>query len=184
MNYLDFITEITNAIAWPIATVIIVLKLHPEIGCLLSRIKRIKHRDSEIDLGQEVSEAKLTADNLPEFVDKSKIEMFRLKQLAKDSPRGAILEAWLNVDEAMTKYCERHGIEGNNINLPSSVKINAITMTNLDQGTLGSGVIDMLVKLSRIRNEAVHIKDSEITFETAIEYAALAARVTAKIEEA
>lgn len=185
MTYLEFFSNIISAMAWPLSAIAIVLILRGEISSLLSRVKRIRHKDSEIDLAAEVIEAKKSADEIPELLEKSLApEQSRMDRLAEDSPRGAILDAWLVVDEAMTNYGKRYGINNANNNVPPFRKIENIRMVNLDSGNLGNGVIEMLDRLRRIRNDAVHKTDSEITSETARDYAALAARVTAKLEEA
>ena len=185
MSYLEFISEAVTALAWPIATVVVVLIMRSDIASLLARIKNIKHKGSEIDLAQEVVEAKLSADKIPDFGEKkAEIEQVRIERLAKDSPRGAILDAWLSVDEAMINYSKRYGIDGANCNVPPYIKIDNIRTVNLDHSTLGNGIIEMLDKLRRIRDDVVHKTDAEITPKTAIEYASLAARVKAKLEEA
>lgn len=186
MGLLDFTAATVNSLAWPIAVVVIVILLWKEVANLLARITKIRHKDSEIDLAREVEAAASSADKALGGVAEasSYSEQERINRLAEDSPRGAILDAWLSVEEAMTDYEKRHGIEHANSHAPPYRRIQSIQWNNLDAPTLGQGVLQMLDKLRRIRNDAVHTTDSDITPDTARDYAALAARVKAKLEEA
>lgn len=186
MDPLEFTAEVIKALAWPSAVVIAVILLRTEIANLLGRITKIKHKDSEIDLAEEVQAAANSADKVLGSYAKAGLdsEQVRASRLAEDSPRGAILDAWLSVEEAMTGYEKRHGIEYANSHAPPHQRIQNIQWSDLDKSTLGQGLLQMLQKLRRIRNEAVHSSDAKITTETALEYASLAARVRAKLEEA
>ncbi|MGF2734483.1 hypothetical protein [Marinobacter sp. DUT-1] len=186
MDFLDFTAATIKALAWPIAVVVIVILLRAEVANLLARITKIKHKDSEIDLAQEVEAAAISADKALGAVTEadSDSERARINRLAEDSPRGAILDAWLSVEEAMTDYEKRHGIEYANSHTAPHHRIQSIQWNNLDTPALGQGVLQMLDKLRRIRNDAVHGTDSDVTPETARNYADLAARVKAKLEEA
>ena len=186
MGLLDFTAAAINSLAWPIAVVVIVVLLRKEVANLLARITKIRHKDSEIDLAREVEDAASSADKVLGGIAEpnSNPERERIKRLAEDSPRGAILDAWLSVEEAMSNYERRHGIEYAQSHAPPHHRVQSIKLSNLDSPTLGQGVLQMLDKLRRIRNDAVHTTDADITPETARDYATLAARVKAKLEEA
>lgn len=186
MEPLEFTAEVIKALAWPSALVIAVVLLRTEVANLLGRITKIKHKDSEIDLAEEVQAAANSADKV--LGNSAKVgldsEQGRASRLAEDSPRGAILDAWLSVEEAMAGYEKRHGIEYATSYAPPYQRIQSIQWSDLDKSSLGQGILQMLQNLRRIRNEAVHSSDAKITSETAREYAGLAARVRAKLEEA
>jgi hypothetical protein len=185
MDKLTFTSNLITALAWPVATTMIVILLRSEVSILLGRIKKIKHKDSEIDLAGEISDAAKSADKvLSESSADKTPEQERIGRLAEDSPRGAILDSWLSIEGAMGEYALRHGIESQNPHSPPYQRIQSIQLHNLDVATLGHGIIEMLDKLRRIRNDAVHRTDADITPVIAKEYAALAVRVKAKLEEA
>lgn len=186
MNLLDFFAAAIDSLAWPIAVIVIVILLRKQVTNLLARITKITHKDSEIDLARDVQVALSSADNALGRVSEagSDPERERIYRLAADSPKGAILDAWLSVEEAMGDYERRHGIEQTDSHRPLYHRIQSIQWSNLDNPTLGQGVLQMLDKLRRIRNDAVHSTDSDITSDTARDYAVLAARVKSKLEEA
>ena len=185
MDTLTFISNLVSALVWPSLLLGIMMLFKSEVANLLGRIKKIKHKGSEIDLAEEISDATKSADKvLSESGLNSTPEQERIRKLAQDSPRGAILDSWLSIEEAMVNYLIRHGVIGVDSNKPHYNLAQKIRMHNLDAPTLGQGIIEMLDKLKRIRNDAVHQTDADITTEIANEYTALAIRVKAKLEEA
>tara|TARA_R110001599_G_scaffold305926_4_gene512350 strand:- start:903 stop:1460 length:558 start_codon:yes stop_codon:yes gene_type:complete len=185
MDNLTFISNSITALSWPIATIVIVTLLRSEVSSLLGRIKKIKHKNSEIDLASEINDIAKSADQVLNKPSSEKTpEQERIGRLAEDSPRGAILDSWLSIETAMGEYALRHGIANDNPHNPPYQRIQNIQLHNLDVSTLGHGIIGMLDRLRRIRNDAVHRTDADITPVIAKEYVALATRVKAKLEEA
>jgi hypothetical protein len=182
MDVLEFFSSIVASLAWPTATILIVLLLKNQFAELLTRIRQIRHKGSEIILQEGVEKASAQADKtgLPRL--KTDPDKERLYRLAADSPRGAILDAWLEVEESIKTYCKRKGID-TNVRSPLQL-IQSIQMHDLDYSYIGEGVFNMLNQLRTLRNEAVHASERDISSETAIEFANLAKRVIAKLEEA
>ncbi|MCW8965067.1 MAG: hypothetical protein OQK82_00055 [Candidatus Pacearchaeota archaeon] len=170
-----------ESISWPVAAIVISFVLRKELGNLLSKIKKIRHNETEVEFKEEIEVAKKEASkSLPESKP-TKIERSRSVQLAELSPRGAIIEAWLNVEAALKEYAKRHGAQ---IDENKPFTIRALHFHSLDYNNVGKGVLNMLERLRRLRNDAVHLTDSEIETESAVEYIELANRVIYRIEEA
>lgn len=181
MDTLAFVANIIGSLSWPVAAVIVAVVLRKELGKLLSKIKRIKHNETEVEFKQEIEVAKKEASKaLPESKH-TEADKFRSRELAELSPRGAIIEAWLKVEAALKEYAKRHGAQIND-NKPFTIR--DLHFHSLDYNNVGKGVLNMLERLRRLRNDAVHLTDSEIETESAIEYIELANRVVQRIEEA
>lgn len=181
MDQLTFISQLVESLAWPVAVVVIAIVLREEVGRLLSKITRIRHNDTEVEFLHELAAAKKEAEKvLPNYKGTAYL-ISQSSQLAELSPRGAIIEAWLNIEGALLKYAERHGIKVSK-NKPFTIR--ELHFHTLDYGNLGKGVFEMLERLRRTRNEAVHLSDAQIDEESAREYVELASRVIQRIEEA
>ncbi|KXJ52862.1 MAG: hypothetical protein AXW15_03440 [Neptuniibacter sp. Phe_28] len=141
MDILEFCIAIITSIAWPAATVIIVLLLKNEFSALLARVRQIRHKDSEIILQEGVEQAVAQADKtgLPRL--EANPDKERLYRLAADSPRGAILDTWLEVEEGMKTYCKRKRIDAN-VRSPLQL-IQSIQIHDLDYGHIGEGAINI-----------------------------------------
>lgn len=182
MDVLTFIARLADALAWPSAVVISVAMLRSEISGLMRRIRKIKHKESEVDLAEGVETAKEEASHIPDFGSPSgESGSDRLLKLAEYSPRGAILDAWLGVEEAMEEYASRHGLEAAQT---TGQRIEQIEMHDLDGPHLGKGITEMLRRIGRLRNNAVQRTDMDITEAVARDYVFLAERVKRKLEEA
>lgn len=181
MDVLTFISNIIDSIAWPIGITVVAISLRGELKTLLARTKRIKHNDTEFEFSEEIKaaseEASTTLPELPIIGFKNA----KALELAKLSPRGAILESWLGIEEALNNYAKRHGLE---IDEKRSFTIQNLMFHQLDYQQIGKGVLDMLHRLRKIRNDAVHLRDLDIEPESAMEFSQLANRVTQRIEEA
>ncbi|QKT02808.1 hypothetical protein HUS23_02770 [Ectothiorhodospiraceae bacterium 2226] len=181
MDWLTFISQLVKSLAWPIAVVVIAVVLREEVGRLLSKITRIRHNDTEVEFRHELAAAKKEAEKvLPDYKNTTYLKS-QSSQLAKLSPRGAIIEAWLSIEGALLKYAERHGIE---VKKDKPFTMRELHFHTLDYGSLGKGVFEMLGRLRRTRNEAVHLSDAQIDEDSAQEYVELASRVIQRIEEA
>jgi hypothetical protein len=181
MDILTFFAQVIESVAWPIATVVILISLREEIHRLLLRTKRIKHNDTEVEFNDEVKAATVEASkSLPELPN-SKSHNDKIIKLAMLSPRGAILESWLGVEEVLNNYAKRHGLEQTE---KRPFNIQSLIFHELDNQQVGKGVIDMLQRLRKIRNDAVHLRDYDIEPSSAIEFIELADRIKLRIEEA
>lgn len=180
MDTFTFISKLAEYLAWPIATCALVFMLKADIGKALSNIRKLKHKDTEIDFGKELKNTKSVAaqsDGLPKADEISDGD----HELALLSPRGAVIESWLNVEKALQEFAFRHGIE---TDPKKPFRVQNIIMHNLDYNVLGKGTITILESLRRLRNEAVHLQDSNISFDSAKEYESLSKRVIQVLQQA
>lgn len=178
MGVLEFILGMTNSLVWPITLVICVILLRSDISSLLRKIRRLRHKDTELDFGRELDEAILSVSS-GEASPPSSIVDDNYSELARLSPRGAIIESWLHVEKALRSYAERHGVE---IDERKPFRLGRGFMQSLDYEHLGKGVVETLRKLRVLRNEAVHLKDSDLGYEDAEKYRNLSRRVIESIE--
>src|SRR4030042_6558797 len=108
MDLVTFISEIVNALAWPATVVVLLIGLRGHIGHLLPRLKKVKHKDTEVEFTEALSLVKGEAERrLPTPPKETGICIptslrvdHHLMQLVDVSPRSAILEAWIQVEDA------------------------------------------------------------------------------------
>lgn len=158
--------------------------LRSELSNLLGRVTKLKHGESEIEFGKLIAEARSDEEaELQEGKELSSPGLDRLIKLAEQTPRGAILDAWLQVEEELNNYARSVpiGIEPTNNAIDL---IHQLEWVGMEVPGVGRGVLRMAGKLCRLRNEAVHLGDREITAEDAVEYIHLAERVKNRLEEA
>lgn len=183
MDWRSFIAAFVDSIAWPVAIVVVAFILRSQVTELLLRVRRIKHGGTEVDFDSAVFEVTRQAQKaLPDQLGDTHTAAKRLTMLAELSPRGAILEAWLDVEQALGCLGRRYGVseeEG------KSLGINMLRLYLSESGApIGQGAIELLGKLRQLRNQAVHMDEAEIDPTTAREYILLAERMTKLLNEA
>jgi hypothetical protein len=91
----------------PLSVIVLAALLRQPIGGLISLIRRIKYGDLEINFEKGILVAQSLAEHLPRTeAEKEKrgaavTDRERLIQLAKLSPSGAIMGAWVKVEQAL-----------------------------------------------------------------------------------
>jgi len=88
MDTLTFITKMTEYLAWPVAVCVLTYLIRDDIGKAIASIRKLKHKDTEIDFGKELKEASEAASQSTELV-KSSSDDAASSELAMLSPRGA-----------------------------------------------------------------------------------------------
>jgi len=160
MDWKQFFAAVVASLAWPIAIVFMVHLLKAPLSSLLPLIRSFKYKDFHIDLGEKLEAVKDTvaAEPAPEPVPQASQPAI---ELARISPRAAVLHAWIEVEKPIRALAERIGMPANR---PLPVIARALR---------GGDVMDDLTfhtfnELLQIRNTAVHLTDREVTFDEAV----------------
>ncbi len=111
MDVLSFVVQMTQALAWPVAAVVLALLLRRPLLGLLPLVQKLRYGPFELDFGRRVAELAVAAEReLPAEVPTNADEAARLTDLAQVSPRAAVLEAWLQVEQAAMALSRREGL--------------------------------------------------------------------------
>jgi hypothetical protein len=92
MDWKEFISQVIGSLAWPLVTMFIVWQLRDKFGELLPRLKKFKHKDTELEFSELVTELVLESKSEKNVVPASKSQdskenfNFMLK-LSEISPR-------------------------------------------------------------------------------------------------
>lgn len=173
MHWMEFIVEILKALAWPIVTLTIMFKFRSEFFQLFSRLKKFKHRDTELEFDKGIHEIAKSLGKTDEKLANEVIErpyLKRLEELLSISPRASIVEAWISVEHLLWKHVEE-SFKGEIPPKVMSLK-NVIRMVEY-MGDLNESEKQFLFELNRLRNLAVHSQDFELSTTAAKKYLTL-----------
>jgi hypothetical protein len=160
MDWLKFILSVIEAIAWPVAFVAAVVFLRQEWADIIGRFQGIKRKETKIKFGNHLPQASKTAKSfLRDSVDLASKELAQRLKLAGSSPRGAILESWIEVEAAL----------------------GALKLGN--ETALGESASGLLQSLREMRNDAFYVTDKAIDVGAAKEYVSLANRLAVFLKE-
>jgi hypothetical protein len=175
---MELLVTLLTGIAWPVAVVWIAYMFKGELRSLLHRMSQLKYKDVEakFEIGLAEAEAKVTAieksspSALPRPEITSKLEL--LRRIADVSPRAAIMEAWVLVEDATGKS---GFVQGATI---PRVSPYLFVEELVRLGKLPKGSDSLLDQMRKLRNQAAHLPDFSLNQDEADRYLQLAARMS------
>src|SRR5690625_3112379 len=120
VEILSLLIELIDSIIWPATVLFISIYFKDEIISAIKRLKWIKYKDFEGHFNENLNIVEKQAKKLkkdtpkqieesqgkPEFDIKSKF-FDRLHALAETTPRGAILEAWVELENSIIDFIRK-----------------------------------------------------------------------------
>ena len=181
---MELLVNLLVGIAWPVAVVWIAYLFKGELRSLLHRMSQLKYKDVEakFEIGLAEAEAKaLTIERaVPQLPQRAEIitKLESLRRIADVSPRAAIMEAWVLVEEAAGRSGFVQGATVPRVNpylfVEELVKL----------GKLPKGSDSLLDQMRSLRNQAAHLSDFSLNQDEADRYLQLAAKMSELILDA
>jgi uncharacterized protein DUF4145 len=162
------------SLAWPAALVVCVWLFRAQLAGLLPNL-RVKHKDWEISF--RLNEAEKTAAKLPAASDTlepppTPEETSRFRQIAKLSPRAAILEMRATLEEAVRSFADAIGMPNTSPYINYASLIRSLRKNDL----IDANTSALLDDLRAIGNAAAH-NQSDPTEQDALRFGELAERL-------
>lgn len=162
MDWKTFIAELVSSLVWPSVALFSVILLKDKFGELIPRIKKLKHKDTELEFIEVVSELAKDVENSPQLkLESPEIELNRkvLQSLANISSRSAVIEAYRMVEASGVKAIEQAypDLSGKDIRQQTQVS------KMLREKVLSSERYHQLRELLSLRNKAAHDEEFSLT---------------------
>ena len=180
MDWKTFIVEIISSIAWPLVVGFSVWYLKDLISNLLPRLKKFKHKDTELEFMEVLKELeqdkkKPTISETKEFQEYRKM----LNQLAILSSRSAIIEAYRIVEVSAIKAIQKAYPELEGQDVKKQVQISKM----LREKVLDYDHYFQLRELLSLRNKAAHDEDFSLTGKPIETYINVALTIANELEQ-
>ncbi|MBN2595375.1 MAG: hypothetical protein JXR82_01155 [Marinifilaceae bacterium] len=194
METKEFILGLIKALIWPVTILVIILLLRKQIKNLLNQLKSFKIKDAEFNFEKEIQAVKSQAkaltkqDNtdktIDDYIQREDKKLKRLIELAELSPRGAILETWIELEENILEAGERNltGCTAAPSNINKNSTHGKIMKDFNERGFISNHYLELYYGLKRIRNEAVHVQDKELSYQVCIEFINMAFELKRKLK--
>lgn len=172
MDWLQFLSSIISSIAWPTAVVALACIMRKPLSKVMLLIRKLKYKEFQIDIGEQLEAvrdqvgAEGEAPHLP--VEEPPLSF---RSLAQTDPRAAVLSAWIPVETELRDIAMKMEMSGK----PTPM---LLIRELYRAGVVDRVTFDTLEKLRRIRNAAVHVTESDVTFDDAINMADMCQWVT------
>jgi hypothetical protein len=161
----EALVRLIEAIAWPAAVIWLGYLFRTEIRSLFGRVSQLKYKDLEAKFEREIAEAEkevraltsergVLADQEPVYPKPYDEKHSQLLRIAEESPRAALIEAWIEVEMSLSEAAVHFG-------LPSSPRAPHTKLIHqlIEKGHLAKTVLPLFDSLRNMRNEAVHTRD-------------------------
>lgn len=185
MDWLAFISNLIDSLAWPATIVFLALFFRSRLNDLFEKLNNVKFKDVEVSFDRRLDRAKESMAALPESQSQGelpaellppplpKTEKELIARIADLSPSAAVMESWRLVEQALDFYCKQHGLKQ-----PVS---NQTLMNFLKEDPYFSdGLLSAFQELRMLRNNAAHSKAS-ISKESALEFAELSEKLASEL---
>lgn len=177
MDWKQFFAAIVAALAWPAATVTLVMLLRSPLAKLIPMIRSLKYKDLHIDLSEELQAAKVVLDASKSYekLTPAYAPLPGIIELANIDPRAAVLSAWIYVEKALTDLANKVGVQPKSSNMTLANEL--FVMDAIDELAFNT-----LQSLRRIRNDAVQLTTREVTYDEAMEMADMCQWLTHRLK--
>lgn len=173
VDYLEFTSSVINSIAWPSALVIGIWIFRREIRPLIPRL-HFKHKETEVSF--RLSEAEKAVEQLPpappEALSPPADEISKFEQIARISPRSALLEIRREVEDVLQREASRlqqrpWGQSGRAMPARQALRILR------EKSAINVGAANLLEDALAIGNIAAHDQSAVFSFSDAMRYRSL-----------
>ncbi len=177
-KWVELIFFLVDSMVWPMVTLVIFLKIQPNLKELVPLIKTIKFRGFELILADRVRDTVENVEQLDSdgvhFVEEPSVEVI------DPDPRFAIIKSWALVEAAVESLAEvhLHGLARAR-RIPTNQRIDMLREANIIDGALAGILHDMRA----IRNLVAHGEDIQIHHSTVLEFLKAATRIASIVEQ-
>jgi len=197
----EAVTRLVASLAWPMTAFTALIVLRRPLRALLGRVVSYEGPIGKVGFGKQIvelerldEERKLAAAaNDTESVEASAAnrgradELGALAQLAEISPAALVMMGWKDVERTLFGLYQAAGLEDKTRRVgtsplrsspPGAVLIGAVSKA----GLVTAELTDTLHSLRKLRNDAVHELDTQITSIEALSYADIASSVAKQLQ--
>jgi hypothetical protein len=172
MDWMQFISALVSALAWPGAIVWIIFMLKRPILAAIPKIRSFKYGDLHIDLSEELKSLQedlpVASPALPGATENQDAKPSLPVQLAALSPTAGVIAAWLEVDKTLEEVIESKNLEMRAVTKPRAYSPRRSFELLHQYNFVDADVLDVGIKALRLRNEAMHGHNQDVSFEDAV----------------
>ncbi len=168
---MDLVVQLIKSLAWPIVVIWLGYLFRGEIRDLFGRVSQLKYKDLEAKFERGLASAEAEAEQALEGTKQRQLthkepiypspydqRYAQLLRISEESPRAALLEAWIEVETALIEAAARYDVDVNRRAPPFKLAISLI-----NTGNYAKTVLPLFEDLRVLRNEAAHARDFQPT---------------------
>ena len=155
--------QILDIIIWPTVVLVGLLLFKREIGKVLKRLTKLETSAGSLHFKDDLLNVDRSLPDSPETKE-SKTWISEMEEIAKVSPRAAVLESWTSIELACI---EKGLVDGSAIVRFSPKEMERYFYENTDAD---SELLNNLKTLRQLRNRVSHGRDIDVSYQDASKY--------------
>ncbi len=148
---MDSFLKFIDIVAWPATVLTLAWFFRTELRTILTRISSVKYKDWEAKFDKGLSQVKEEIGSLTKDTTETEAIEDRLIRLSEVSPRAAILEGWIELEQVLLHMAETYQIKSYS---PSRI-IQSLRKKEIISKSMASACDTM----KKLRNDAAHVPD-------------------------
>lgn len=182
---MENLIKLLDVVSWPMTVLILSFAFKKEFGKILTRLSKFKYKDLEAFFDKELSIVEETTKEINKLVnnntsiirDSYNHVLERILQLAEISPQACVSEAWREVEGVTISLMHAYNFD------PRNVQMSKIFRNIVHDNGYPWSLYEDYRRLMKLRNQAVHASDFELSKEEAERYALTAIDLAVFIEK-
>lgn len=172
--------QFVDAVAWPIAVLLIALLFRSELRSLLGRMTTLKYKELQAEFEKKLDSAEKEAKaistnkaidqkiytNVMDYIEDTKSRLIRIAEV---STRAAIIEAWTELETAIHYTAKEKGMDEG-----KRVSMNQLIERLVEKGMISKKLLTLYNDLRALRNQVAHTREYHVTYSQAERYIFLA----------
>jgi len=176
MDWLQFSAAMVASLAWPAAVVILTAMLRSPLAKIILMVKSLSYKEFHIALSDRLEAVKEEVDahapldqpTPPYLTPPSVLELAHL------DPRAAVFSAWIDVERALMEMASKAGISPNGTPVTIANELHIMD-------ALSEFEFETFRNLRRVRNDAVHLTNKDVSSDDAVTMAHMCQWLTHRI---
>lgn len=164
---MENLIKLIEVIIWPSTLIFLIIFTRKELRRLFNRMSSIKYRDIEASFEKELENAEIKAkvimknskhqgiiDEEPVYPEPFDEKYEQLLRISVESPRAALLEGWIETEQAIYVAAKR-------FNIGNSQKLNLrrLIIELINTGHYAKTIYPLMEDLQNLKNQAAHSPD-------------------------
>ncbi len=179
---IDALVKILSSLAWPIAAVYIAFFFKKELAALLARLKKGKWGAAEFEFENYVREVEAETE-IPRTPESENVTPSVAARASTD-PRGAIVSAWIEVEDALFSLVRNWQLS-DPVSSAKQIRSTVWAIRAVQKAqALDPNWIALFYDLRAMRNEAAHSPDFSPPPDAVLKYVQLAKELTSAMRDA
>ena len=182
---MENLIKILDLVAWPVTVLFLSFLFKVELSKILTRMNKFKYKDIEAEFDKELSIVEETTKetnkaltgNSKNIRDSYNHRLERILQLAEVSPKACVSEAWREVEGVTISLMHAYNYD------PRNVQMSKIFRSIVHENDYPWSLYEDYRRLMRLRNQAVHAGDFDLSKEGAERYARAAIALAVFIDK-